>query len=209
MTSGGMTTRDMDAVVARTVPWWAFLISGAAWTAIAWVVLRFNLTTVNAIGILAGVVILLAAAAELMNMFGSPHWRWLHGLLGVLFLAVGILALVHPGNAFVWIAAFIGWYLLFKGIADIMLAFATKSYNEAWWLGLIVGIIELSIGLWAAGRFERSAYILILYIGVIALTRAITDIVNAFRLRHIQHGIESEHTHTGGPPLGNTPTTVF
>jgi hypothetical protein len=171
----------------RIMPWWVFLITGAAWTVIAWIVLRFNLTSVRAIATLAGVVILLAAVAELFNTFTAPGWRWLHGILGVLFLITGIVALINPGSTFVWLAAFIGWYLLFKGIADIILAFVTKPDNDAWWLSLIVGIIELLIGFWAAGRFTRSAYILVLYVGVIALSRAITDIVNAFRMRKLQH----------------------
>jgi hypothetical protein len=186
--SGAMGMADLQVkAVGRVVPWWSFLVTGVAWTIIAWVVLRFNFSSARAIATLAGIVILMAAAAEFFNMVASPGWKWLHALLGVLFAITGIVALINPGTTFVWLAAFIGWYLLFKGIADIMLAFVTKPENEAWWLSLIVGIIELLVGFWAAGRFTRSAYILILYVGVIALARGITDIVNAFRLRKLQH----------------------
>ena len=174
---------------ARRVPWWLYLVTAAAWTIIAWIVLRFNLRTVAAIAALAGVVILLAAAAELFNMFTAPAWKWLHGFLGVLFLATGIVALVHPGSTFVWLAAFIGWYLLFKGITDIMLAFATKNETEGWWLLLIVGVFQLAIGFWAAGSFTRSVYVLILYIAVIAVGRAVSDVILAFRLRDLQREV--------------------
>jgi uncharacterized membrane protein HdeD (DUF308 family) len=179
---------DLDASLpSRRVPWWVYLITATAWLVIAWVVLRFDLRTVRSIGILAGVVMLLAAAAELFNMVTAPGWKWLHGILGGLFLITGFVAFMHPGNTFVWMSAFIGWYLLFKGFADIFLSFATKDMNDAWWLTLIVGIIEVGIGFWAAGHFARSAYILVLYVGVIALTRAIVDVTIAFRLRKIQH----------------------
>ncbi len=171
----------------RSVPWWIFLVSAAAWMIIAWVVLRFNLTTVRAIATLAGVIILLAAAAEFLNMLTAPGWKWLHAIMGTLFLVTGVVALFNPGRTFVWLAAFVGWYLLFKGITDIFLALATKEENEAWWLSLLVGVFEVLIGFWAAGRFGRSAYILIMYIAVIALSRAITDVVTAFRLRKIEH----------------------
>ena len=167
----------------RAGPWWVFLITGPLWILIAWIVLRFNYRSVAAIAVLAGTVILLAAVAEAYMAFTSPGWKWLHGILAVLFLITGIVCFIHPGNTFFWLAAFIGWYLLFKGIADIMLAFFTKSENDAWWLGLIVGILEVMIGFWAAGRWGRSAYLLIVFVGVIALARGITDIVNAFRLR--------------------------
>ena len=172
---------------SRRVPWWVYLVTAAAWTIIGWIVLRFNVRTVAAIAALAGVIILLAAAAELVNAFTAPGWKWLHAGLGVLFLATGIVALVHPGSTFVWVAAFIGWYLLFKGITDIMLAFATKAESDAWWLLLVVGIAELLIGFWAAGNFRRSVYVLVLYVAVIAIGRAVTDVTLAFRLRQLQH----------------------
>jgi uncharacterized membrane protein HdeD (DUF308 family) len=182
-----MSVRLESSLPSRRVPWWIYLITATAWIIVAWVVLRFDLRTVKSIGVLAGIVILLAAVAEIFNMLTAPGWKWLHGILAVLFLITGFVALFHPGNTFVWMAAFIGWYLLFKGIADIFLAFATKDVNEAWWLTLIVGIIEVMVGFWAAGHFARSAYILVLYVGVIALTRAITDMTIAFRLRRIEH----------------------
>jgi len=189
-----MTSDDAMSLPTRRVSWWLYLVAAAAWMIIAWVVLRFDLTSVRAIATLAGVVILIAAVDELFNMVTATSWKWLHGIMGVLFLITGIVALVHPGNTFVWLSAFIGWYLLFKGITDIILAFGTKDDNDAWWLLLIVGIFEVLIGFWAAGRFGRSAYILIMYVGVIALSRAITDVVTAFRLRKLQHAEEAAET---------------
>ena len=165
------------------VPWWLYLVTAAAWFIIAWIVLRFDLRSVTAISVLAGIVILAAGVAELFNAFTAPGWRWLHAILGGVFVITGLIAFFRPGGTFAMLAAFIGWYLLFKGMLDIILAFATKDVNDAWWLSLVVGIIEVSLGFWAAGSFGRSAGLLIVYIGAIALTRGITDIVLAFRLR--------------------------
>jgi uncharacterized membrane protein HdeD (DUF308 family) len=176
-------------LVALTVPWWLYLITAAAWVIIAWAVLRFNVTSVVSVAVLAGVVVLVAAVAEIFNAFAAPGWRWLHAVFGVLFLITGLFCLVNPGRTFVWLAAFVGWYLLFKGMFDIVLAFAAKDESESWWLGLIVGIVEVILGFWAAGRFGRSVALLIVFVGAIALTRAITDVVLAFRLRAVQHGL--------------------
>ena len=102
-------------------------------------------------------------------------------------MITGFVAFFHPGGTFAMLAAFIGWYLLFKGMLDIIVAFATKEANDAWWLGLIIGIVEIILGFWAAGSFGRSAALLIFFVGAIALTRGITDIVLAFRLRKLSH----------------------
>jgi uncharacterized membrane protein HdeD (DUF308 family) len=114
-------------------------------------------------------------------------WKWLHGLLGALFIVTGFFAWINPGKTVFWLAAFIGWYLLFKGAADIVLGFLTKSTNDAWWLGVIVGIVEMLLGFWAAGRFERSLDLLVVSVAVIALARGITDIIMAFRVRKLAH----------------------
>jgi uncharacterized membrane protein HdeD (DUF308 family) len=169
----------------RSAPWWLFLITGVLWMIIGLIVLRFDFTSVASIAALAGAVVLVAAIAEGLHTFTAPGWRWLHGLLAVLFLALAIVIFANPGRSFAWMAAFIGWYLLFKGFADIVLSFLTKTDNEAWWLLLIVGILEVLLGFWAAGRFERSAYLLIVYVAAIAIFRAVTDIVMAFRVRRL------------------------
>lgn len=187
--SAPLPGRTMSDDRARRFPWWIFLITATAWLIISIVVLRFNSTSVAAIATLAGIVIILAGVAELVNGFTAPGWRWLHLLLGTLFVILGIVALFHPGSTFLWLSAFIGWYLLFKGIFDIVLAFATKDENDAWWLGLIVGIIEVALGFWAAGNFFRKAYLLIVLVGIIALTHAITDVVLAFRIRRLEQEI--------------------
>ena len=198
-----MDTSSSVRKVGLSVPWWLYLVSSAAWFIIAWIVLRFDLRSVTAISILAGIVILTAGLAELFNAFIAPGWRWLHAILGAVFVITGFIAFFRPGGTFAMLAAFIGWYLLFKGMLDIILAFATKDANDAWWLGLVVGIVEVGLGFWAAGSFGRSAGLLILFVGAIALTRGITDIVLAFRLRGEGHGNQdSLRTPTMRTPTG-------
>ncbi len=185
---------------SMSVTWWFYLVTGAAWFIIAWVVLRFDLRTVTAVSVLAGIVILVAGLAEVFNAFVAPTWWWLHGILGALFIVTGIVAFFDPGRTFAMLAAFVGWYLLFKGLLDIVLAFATKDANDAWWLGLIIGIVEVGLGFWAAGSFGRSATLLVLFVGAIALTRGVTDIVLAFRLRRLTHDPSAAHLPGGMAP---------
>ena len=52
-----------------------------------------------------------------------------------------------------------------------------------WWIGLITGIVEILLAFWAAGYFRGSAILLVIWIAALTLTRGITEIVMAFRLR--------------------------
>src|SRR6516225_12320936 len=85
--------RRADAALWRMAgPWWLFLITGIAWLIISVMVLRFNPASINTVGILMGVLFLLAGFNEFMIASVGHHWRWAHILLGSCFLSGGILA---------------------------------------------------------------------------------------------------------------------
>jgi uncharacterized membrane protein HdeD (DUF308 family) len=163
--------------------WWLFLVTGIAWVVIAFIVLSLDPTTPAMIGYLAGFVLLAAGVNELMAIAYVSDWKWLHGVLGALFLITGIMALLSPFQTFGILALLIGWYLLFKGMAGIILSILGRQYLPLWGLGLAAGIIEVVIGVWAVGYPGRSAWLLVVWVGVGALMHGITEIVLAFQLR--------------------------
>ncbi len=168
-------------------PWWVFLLTGIAWLIIAWVVLRFTPASITTVGVLMGVLFLLAAVNELLMASMGHSWRLAHVLVGILFVAGGIWAFARPFNAFWALASVLGLLLIFKGTLDIITAVMTKDVNGAWWLGLLVGILEILLGFWASQqRFPARGALLLLWIGFFALFRGISEIVTAFELRSRQ-----------------------
>ena len=169
-------------------PWWLFLLTGLAWLIIALVTLRFTTTSVATVGVLLGVLFLLAALNEFMISAVKHSWRWAHILLGIFFIVGAIWAFAHPSNAFWSIASVLGFLLVFKGTLDIISAFMTKEVNSSWWLGLVVGILELVLGFWASQQlFPARGALLLLWVGFFALFRGISEIVIAFAVRSRQH----------------------
>jgi uncharacterized membrane protein HdeD (DUF308 family) len=164
-------------------PWWAFLITGFAWVLIALIVLTVDADTPATIGLLAGFVLIVAGVNELVEAALGVAWRWLHATIGVLFGITGILALLSPLQTFGLLAVLVGWYLLIKGIADIVVSIAERALLPMWGLLLGAGIAQLMIGVWAIGYPGRSAWLLILWVGLVALLRGITELVLAFQLR--------------------------
>jgi uncharacterized membrane protein HdeD (DUF308 family) len=167
--------------------WWIFLLSGIAWLVFSLLVFQWDYTTVYAISILFGVVALFAALNEFVEItIATSGWKWVHGILGVLFGIAGIWALVHPHAAFTTLASLMGFFFLFKGIFDITVAFTTKPLYDMWWLQLVVGIIEIVLAFWVAGSFRDSIILLVIYVGVIGLTRGITELFVAFKLHSLR-----------------------
>jgi uncharacterized membrane protein HdeD (DUF308 family) len=112
-------------------------------------------------------------------------WRVLHIVLALIFVVVGIVAFIHPGDTFSALAAVMAFFLIFKGFFDIVVSIATREETHIWWVQLVAGIVEVLIGFWAAGYWGRSAILLVIWVGVIALMRGITEIIFAFKLRAV------------------------
>jgi uncharacterized membrane protein HdeD (DUF308 family) len=169
--------------------WWAFLVLGIAWLLFAIVLLRFDYRTVSAISILFGIAVIFAGADEMFAAFTGQRSGWArtgHGLLAVVFLVIGVVAFVHPGNTFAALAAVMSFYFILKGAFDVGLALSLRHENDAWWLQLAIGIAEILIGFWAAGDFGRKTILLVIWVGVLALTRGISAIAFAFTVREFR-----------------------
>jgi uncharacterized membrane protein HdeD (DUF308 family) len=164
--------------------WWLFLLTGIAWLIFSLMVFQFDFTTVYAISFLFGAVAIAAGVNEfLLIAISTTGWKIAHGLLGVIFIVAGIWAFAHPHNAFLTMAALIGYFFLFKGIFDVTVAFLTRSQVEIWWLQLVVGILEIVLAFWVGGNFQQSATLLVVYVGIVALSRGITELIVAFKLK--------------------------
>ncbi len=180
-------SRTRSALWRLAGPWWLFLLTGIAWLIISVMVLRFTPASITTVGVLLGVLFLLAAVNEFFIAAMGQSWRWAHILLAVFFVVGAIWAFARPFNAFWSLASVLGLLLIFKGTLDIIGAFETKDINSAWWLGLVAGVLELVLGFWVSQqRFPARGALLLLWVGFFALFRGISEIVVAFELRSRQ-----------------------
>lgn len=188
------TMADEQAYVeSATSVWWVFLVTGTAWFVLSLIMFRFNITSVNTIGILAGIVFLIAGFIEfgMAALVKSGWWKALNVLLGVLLVVGGIMAFIHPQNAFVAVASVIGFMFLFVGILDLIVAFSDRV--GLWWVRMITGFICIGLAFWASGDYQRKAVLLITWLGLFALFRGINSFIIAFTLRHLEKEAAAGH----------------
>ena len=192
-----MTTMDSmfeerEVVREAAGRWWIFLVTGIAWLVFSLVIFRFDITSVTTIGLLFGIVAIMAGLNEFMAItVATTGWKIAHGVLGVIFVLVGIFAFIEPGSAFAALASVIGFFFLFKGIFDITLAFATKGEFELWWLQLVAGLLEIGLAFWVAGNFHQKAILLIVYTGLVALSKGISELFLAFKLKSLKNEVRA------------------
>jgi uncharacterized membrane protein HdeD (DUF308 family) len=180
-TRSDLVREDVRGVTGK---WWIFLLTGIAWIVVAFIVLQFDMDSVATIGYLVGGVGLVLAANEIVLVAVSPGWRWVHVLLAVLFLLAALFAFAYPGQTFGTLAWWVGWILLFKGTFDVVAALAGR-HLPLWGMTLAVGIVEILLAFWTVGYPGRSAYLLVLWVGLTALARGIAEIIFAFQIKHL------------------------
>ena len=186
-TGTGPVSRDTIRGLASS--WWLFLALGVLWILFGTFVLSYNVGSLLALAVFAGVTFLMTGVTQVLGASRVESWRWLYLLGGVLSILAGIVAFAWPGRTLLVLAGILAWFLVFKGIVDVVGALASIG-RPFWWVGLILGVLELLLGIWAAGYPGRSLFVFVNLVGVYAIFFGFTEIFAAFDLRSVGHRID-------------------
>jgi hypothetical protein len=170
--------------------WWVLLIGGIAWLGVAWIVLRMDITSIAAVGILIGFVFLYAAIAEFFVAGAvSGGWKIVHYIMAVIFVLGAAWAFIRPINTFFALASVLGLLLLIQGAFEITRAIVTRPENDLWWLSLISGILLILLAFWVSSSdrvfdLANRAALILFWVGFMAIFRGFSTIAMAFAVRH-------------------------
>jgi uncharacterized membrane protein HdeD (DUF308 family) len=182
--TSGAEEQTLVTVMGRF--WWAWIVLGALWILASAVILQFGRASVITVGIIIGVMLLVAGVQESVVGIFAGGWKWLWYIFGALFIIGGLWALFNPARTFLMVADTLGFLFLLVGVFWILEAFATRRMNPFWWLGLTAGILMLGLGLWASGqRLVSQSAALLIFAGIWALLHGITDIIKAFQIKRL------------------------
>jgi uncharacterized membrane protein HdeD (DUF308 family) len=178
-----------DAIRGLTGAWWLFLLIGILWILFGTFVLSYNVGSLLALAIFAGVTFLMTGVTQVMTAGRVEGWRLLYLVGGVLSILAGILAFAWPGRTLLVLSVVLAWFLVFKGIVDVVGALASAG-RPFWWVALILGVFELLLGVWAAGYPGRSLFVFVNLVGIYAVFYGFTELFAAFDLRRLGHRLD-------------------
>jgi uncharacterized membrane protein HdeD (DUF308 family) len=179
---GRRTLRTEVRNVSAT--WWQFLILGVLWIVFGTFVLTYQVGSLAAVAGLVGTAFLFGSVAQLVVATRVQAWRWMFIISGILGLAAGIMTLLWPGSTLYIVSIMVAWYLVVFGIVHLVEALAGPKLPW-WWTGLLLGVAELVLGVWALRSWEGSLLTLITLVGAWALFHGVNEIFAAFSIREI------------------------
>jgi uncharacterized membrane protein HdeD (DUF308 family) len=165
-----LSAETRDTVEGLTGFWWMWIVTGVLWIVAALVVLQFDTASIKTVGLIIGLMFLFAGTQQFVNAaLTDGGARWLSLGFGALLTVAGIVSL-----------------FLCVGATWIIEALVTRDANDLWWLSLLSGILMTVLAFWTSGQFFiQKAYTLLVFAGIWALMKGVTDIVRAFQVRRL------------------------
>ena len=179
--------RDTADTLARG--WWIGLVAGLISIVFGILVLTID-WSVESLAIFVGALFILEGIAWVMGRPLDGSARTWTLVLGILSAATGIVVIAWPEIGLLTLAIFFGAALVARGVAHIVGALANRE-APLWWAILILGLIEIPVGIWALRRPGLTLAILITLMGVWAIVQGIWECVVAFELRNLPRRIRA------------------
>lgn len=102
--------------------------------------------------------------------------------MAVVFIILGILAIVEPGVAGLAVTILVGWLLLFGGAAHLIAAFSGGGPGRVIWQ-VLIGIVFIAGGIYYLTHPLLGLGTLTLILAVIILAAAVFELIAYFRSR--------------------------
>jgi uncharacterized membrane protein HdeD (DUF308 family) len=190
---GDRLTRDAAEQLARN--WTTLLLNGLVlivagvliWS-IDWSVESLS-TFIGALFIFEGLWIMLTAGIS---------FRTANLLTGVLSVAAGIVIIAWPEPSLIVLGIFLGSWLVVVGTISVSGAFAARRLLPDWWLLLILGVSEVTLGVLALADPGATLAALITVGGIWAVVIGAMRVVLAFQIRHLPKDVDAALGARGG-----------
>jgi uncharacterized membrane protein HdeD (DUF308 family) len=184
---GYKLTRDAAQQIASN--WWLLLLNGLLLIVAG--VLIFSIDwTVRSLATFIGVLFIVQGVAEALTTGLDARVRRTNVVTGLLSIATGIVIIVWPGPGLVALAIVLGAWLIVIGTLSISGAFAARRVVPNWWLLLILGLLEIPLGVLALANPGATLAALITVAGIWAVAVGVMRIVLAFEVKGLPDDVD-------------------
>lgn len=186
---GKRMTREIAERLARN--WRVLLLEGLL--AIVAGVLIFSIEwSVRSLSIFIGTLFILHGISTALIRGLDRSARSTNIATGLLSIAAGVAIIVWPHPGITAVAIFLGSWLIVIGTVTISAAFAGRDFIPEWGLWLVLGLLEIPLGVLALADPGTTLAALVTVAGVWSVVIGVTYTVIAFRLKRLPERVEKD-----------------
>jgi uncharacterized membrane protein HdeD (DUF308 family) len=186
---GYTLTRDVAEKVARN--WWLLLLNGLLLVVAGFLIFSID-WTVRSLATFIGAVFIVQGIAYALTTGIDDRVRQANVLTGLLSIATGILIIVWPSPGLVAVGVILGAWLIVGGTIAISGAFAARGILPDWWLLLLLGLLEIPLGVLALANPGATLAALITVGGIWAVVIGVMRIVLAFEVKRLPEDVDDD-----------------
>ena len=163
--------------------WWIFLFAGIASIVFGALILTVD-WSLSSLATFVGALFILQGASLAVTPPLDGSGRWSNVGAGVLAAAAGVALIAWPDKGLQTVGVFIGIFVLSLGILHIAGAVSNRHVPN-WWHMLVLGLLEVPIGVWAMRRPGQTIVLLVTLAGAWAVVTGIYQVLTAFELKKL------------------------
>jgi uncharacterized membrane protein HdeD (DUF308 family) len=192
---GRRLTRELAARIARD--WWVLLVDGLL--SIVAGVLIFSIDwSVRSLATFIGTLFILHGISTALIRGLDRSARTTKVLSGLASIATGVAIIVWPAPGLVAVGIVLGAWLIAMGTVTVTGAFAGRDVIPDWWMWLLLGLLEIPLGVLALADPGATLAALITVSGIWALATGVTYVVMAFGVKRLPERVDAMMTPTNG-----------
>ena len=169
--------------------WWLLLLNGLVLVVAGFLIFSIDWTLRELATFIGAVFIFQGIATALTTGFDASVRR-ANVVSGLLSIAAGIAIIVWPGPGLVVVAIFLAAFLIVSGTLAVAGAFAARNLLPNWWMLLIIGLLEIPLGVLALANPGATLAALITVAGIWAVAVGVMRIVLSFELKGLPETVD-------------------
>lgn len=177
--------------VGVSEPRWGWVVAIGVLLAILGIVALFNVVDATIVTtIIIGWLLAFAGIMHVVGAFTSAEslgWRVAQGLLGILYVIVGLNLVFNPLEGTLALTVALAILLIVDGVVRIVASIMDR--HDAWVLTLILGVLNILIGFWLWTGFPVSGLAIGFFAGLQLLIVGIMWIFAGFAARSARNAM--------------------
>lgn len=173
---------------ALAATWWIYLLAGIVSLVFGAIILSVD-WGIDSLAAFLGVLLILQGLAWLTLKPLDDGDRRTNVVAGLLGAGAGLALLVWPDKGLYLVAIFVGVWIVMSGVIHVVGAIVNRQAPH-WWLVLVLGLVEIPIGIWLLRRPGMTLAILITLVGIWAIVTGVWQCMIAFELRKLPQRLQ-------------------